>query len=127
MTLWYCCNLFQIDSDGVRVLGHPVPMPLTLQDGEEKIVESSLRQIHRWVILQAFTMVMVIEMVSVDVTAMVLMKTTFSRLHKDVLCPGLKEKLNDANAIWELFEGEEENIKTVYTKYLSDHMMVRQG
>ena len=113
--------------DGVRVLGHPVPMPLTLQDGEEKIVESSLRQIHRWVILQVFTMVMVLEMVSVDVTAMVLMKTTFSRLHKDVLCPGLKENLNDANAIWELFEGEEENIKTVYTKYLSDHMMVRQG
>ena len=70
-------------------------------------------------------MVMVIEMVSVDVTAMVLMKTTFSRLHKDVLCPRLKENLNDANAIWELFEGEEENIKTVYTKYLSDHMMVR--
>ena len=51
-------------------------------------------------------MVMVIEMVSVDVTAMVLMKTTFSRLHKDGLCPGLKENLNDANAIWELFEGE---------------------
>ena len=102
-------------------------MPLTLQDGEEKIVESSLRQIHRWVILQALTLVMAMEMVSVDVTAMVLMKTTFSRLHKDVLCPGLKENLNDANAIWELFEGEEENIKTVYTKYLSDHMMVRRG
>ena len=67
------------------------------------------------------------EVVSMDVTTMVHMKTTFSRLHKDLLCPGLKENLNDANAIWELFESEEENIKTVYTKYLSDHMMVRQG
>ena len=51
-------------------------------------------------------------------------KHHLDRLHKEVICPGLRENLHKAEEMMEMFEGQAERIKTVYTKYLSDHMKV---
>jgi len=75
-----------------REPGHPVPMPVTLLEGRDKMVESSLPEIHR--------------------------------LHKDVICPGLSDNLYKPKVMMEMFESQAEKIKTVYTKYLGDHMKV---
>lgn len=72
--------------------GHPVPMPETLLEGRDKMVESNLPEIHR--------------------------------LHKDVICPGLCDNLYKPEVMMEMFESQAEKIKTVYTKYLGDHMKV---
>ena len=38
--------------------------------------------------------------------------------------PGLSENLNNPEGMMEMFEHQAERMKTVYTKYLSDHMKV---
>ena len=46
------------------------------------------------------------------------------RLHKDVICPCISENLYKPEVMMEMFEAQAEMIKTVYTKYLGDHMKV---
>ena len=92
-----------------REPGHPVPMPESLLEGRDKMVESSLPEIHRCVLVNNI------------ITASIIIS---NRLHKDVIHPGLSENLNNPEGMMEMFEHQAERMKTVYTKYLSDHMKV---
>ena len=48
------------------------------------------------------------------------------RLHKEVIYPGLSENLDKPEEMMAMFESQAEKIKTVYTKYLTDHLKVKK-
>ena len=97
----------------LREPGHPVPMPVTLLEGRDKMVESSLPEIHRCITNSIM-----------DIIVDFVMDIFTNRLHKDVICPGLSDNLHKPKVMMEMFESQAEKIKTVYTKYLGDHMKV---
>lgn len=59
-----------------------------------------------------------------DIIVDFIMDIFTNRLHKDVICPGLSDNLHKPKVMMEMFESQAEKIKTVYTKYLGDHMKV---
>ena len=60
-----------------------------------------------------------------DIIVDIIMDIFTNRLHKDVIGPGLRENLYKPEVMMEMFESQAEKIKTVYTKYLGDHMKVK--
>ena len=63
--------------------------------------------------------------VFMDIIVDIIMDIFTNRLHKDVIGPGLRENLYKPELMMEMFESQAEKIKTVYTKYLGDHMKVK--